>query len=139
MVIMDTIQVSKNQFQMITILLKFLASEEKLDLNQDLFLVNIFELKKFLLRKVILPIEVKAFLTKNFDSIINSFNNLNHKLFTINETNSELVITQSQICLILKPIITNSVFNPIEIQKINEFFRKFSCSANKNEFFLELI
>ena len=42
MVIMDTIQVSKNQFQMITILLKFLASEEKLDLNQDLFLVNIF-------------------------------------------------------------------------------------------------
>lgn len=136
---MSIIQVSKDQFQMITILLKHLVSDKDLDSTKESLLVDTLSLKNYLLKKAVLPIEVKNKLFKNFDGILNSIINLDYHLFSLDEENSKIIITRSQICSLIKPLISNAAVNPLEKQKLNLFFDKFSCTADQNDFFLELI
>lgn len=131
---MSSIKVSNNQFQFILVLLKFLSSTDDLLERNDRYEITIESLKTFVLKRTIIPIDVKTNLLSNFEQIISSLRN---DIFVL--SNDSIFITKNQICSLIKPIITNAAINPIDRQKLSQFFKKFSCESKKEEFFLNLI
>lgn len=131
---MSSIDVSNSQLQFILVLLKFLSSTDNLSEKTHQYEITIDLLKTFVLKRIIMPIDVKTKLLTNFEQIILSLRN---SIFT--QSNGSIFITKNQICSLIKPIITNAAINPIDRQKLSQFFQNFSCESKKEEFFLNLI
>ena len=136
---MSTIFMSRDQFQMVLILLKHMNSDDKLTLINDHFAIDLLDFKNYLFKKAILPLDRKNVLLKNFLEILSSFDEISPKFFTIDKKNSQLILSKNQICLLFKPLITNAAINPSERHQLNVFFEKFGCILNKEEIFIELI
>ena len=130
---MSLIKLSSIQFQFIIVLLKYLTSSDDLLLTGDQYEIDVVSLQSFILKRVVIPIELKNNLLKNFSGIIFSFSD---EIFRL--SNNVLLITKNQICSLIKPIITNAAINPFDRQKLSLFFENFSCQSKKEEFFLNL-
>ena len=131
---MSFISLTNNQFQFIVVLLKYLSSYDDLPLTSGQYEIDFDTLQSFILKRAIIPIEIKNLLLKNFSDIIHSLSN---EIFRC--SNNVILITKNQICSLIKPIITNAAINPLDRQKLSHFFQNFSCQSEKDEFFLSLI
>lgn len=132
--LMSFIKVSNFQFQFIVVLLKYISSSDDFSVTADSYEIDFDSLKSFILKRAIIPIEIKNNLLKSFSEIIFS---LSDEIFS--NSNNVILITKNQICSLIKPIITNAAINPIDKQKLSQFFQNFSCQSEKDEFFLSLI
>ncbi len=136
---MSTILVSNEQFTFITILLKYLVSTEKIDKNIETYSIPKKDLENFILKKVVIKIDVKTKILKTLDEILASLNTV---IGFYNSKSHEFFLTKKQICSLIKPIITKAALttlNPIEKQKLDQFFTNFDCEPQDKGFFIELI
>ena len=136
---MGTIFLSKDQFEVVLLLLKYINSDNQSSVIDDHFIINLLDFKNYVFKKAILPLDRKTILVKNFLAILSSFEQISPKFFTFEEKNSVLQISKTQICLIFQPIITNAAINPSERHRLNVFFEKFGCNSNKEEIFIQLV
>ena len=133
---MPTVLVNNDQYQIILLILKYLSSDNNLSTNDGDYEINIENLNNFLLKKAILPINVKSKLLKNFNVILDS---IEKEILFYNNDKQIILITKKQICSLIKPIITNAAIKPFERKKLEEFFKTFDCDQNENVFFFEIL
>ena len=92
-------------------------------------------MRKFLLKKAVLPIDLKNNLIKNFSLILSSFDKA--ILIYQKEMNS-IILTKRQICTLVRPIVSKAA-PPSANQKLNQFFTNFDCLTEENDFFIEIL
>jgi len=129
------ISLSDEQFQMILILLKYLSSNSSNDQLNDSYILKGSILKNYLLKYAVISIELKNKLFTRFNLILSSFEKA---ILNYENKSDKITITKLQICSLLKPVITSAAINPIDSQKLTQFFNNFDCHSKENEFFLDL-
>ena len=131
----NSISLSQDHFQMILVILKFISSNSKIKMIDEKYIIFEADLKQFLLKKAVLPIDLKNSLIKNFSYILSSFDKA--ILIYQKEMNS-VILTKRQICTLVKPIVSKAA-HPSANQKLNQFFTNFDCLTEENDFFIEIL
>ena len=131
----NSISLSQDHFQMILVILKFISSNSKIKMIDEKYIIFEADLKQFLLKKAVLPIDLKNSLIKNFSYILSSFDKA--ILIYQKEMNS-VILTKRQICTLVKPIVSKAA-HPSANQNLNQFFTNFDCLTEENDFFIEIL
>ena len=126
---------SQYHIQMIQLILKYISSNSKIKMIDEKYIIFEADLKQFLLKKAVLPIDLKNSLIKNFSYILSSFDKA--ILIYQKEMNS-VILTKRQICTLVRPIVSKAA-PPSANQKLNQFFTNFDCLTEENDFFIEIL
>jgi len=133
---MSTILVSQEQFSFITLVLKYIASTDTNNKSSDAFIINLNDLKYFIQKRVVIAIETKTKILQSFSDLLTSLHGI---IGSYDTKNNQYSLTKKEICSLIRPIITKAALNPIDSLKLNQFFKRFDCDKNNQNFFLELI
>lgn len=133
---MSTILLSQEQFSFIALMLKYLASTDDNEVISDTFEIDLSKFKNFIQKRVVIAIETKTKIIQSFSDLLTSLHNV---IGTRDTKNNTISLTKHQICSLIRPIIRKAALNPIDNLKLNEFFKKFDCDKDNQNFFIELI
>lgn len=132
---MNAITIKNDSFQMILVVLKYLSVHSEIKLIDEMYTINTTELKKFLSKHIVLPIELKNELKRNFHEILTSLDNT--IIIYENEKNN-IILTKKQICNLIKPIVSQAA-HPADNEQLSQFFGYFECENPENEFFIKIL
>ena len=132
---MKAISIPQIHFQIILTILKYLSLHSEIKMKNEKFFITGSNIRKFILKQAIMPIELKNDLLKNFFSIITTIDNT---IIFYEKESDNIILTKNQICNLIKPIISRAAY-PSDNQKLNKFFSLFDCQKPENEIFIEIL
>lgn len=132
---MKAISIPQYNFQLILTILKYLSIHPEIKMIDEKYYIKGVNIRNFLLKQAIMPIELKNDLLKNFLSILASFD----KAILIYETEIDtIILTKNQICNLIKPVISRAA-HPADNTKLSRFFNHFDCQTKEKELFIEIL